>query len=84
METRQFKQKFLHGTHTFNAAEKFSSGELPTYKELIERVFYKDNWTKQQTSALIAQELADHFLWCNVYLYSQCGYNFKKNICSSG
>ena len=58
METRQFKQKFLHGDHTFNAAKKFSSGKLPTYKEVIERVLCKNNWTKKQTSALIAQELA--------------------------
>ena len=58
MKTRQFKQKFLHGDHTFNAAIMFSSGKLPTYKELIERVLYKNNWTKQQTSALIARELA--------------------------
>ena len=43
METRQFKQKFLHGDHTFNAAKKFSSGKLLTYKEVIERVLYKNN-----------------------------------------
>ena len=83
METRQFEQKFLHGDHTFNAAKKFASGKLPTYEEVIERVLYKSNWTKKQTSALIAQELADHWLWCNVYLYSQCGYNLRKNICGS-
>ena len=63
--------------------KKFSSGKLPTYKEVIECVLYKNNWTKQQTSALIAEELADHWLWCKVYLYSQCGYNLRKNICSS-
>ena len=83
IETRQLKQKCLHGDHTFNAAKTFSSGKLPTRKELVERVLYKDNWAKQQTSALITQELADHCLWCNVYLYSQCGYNLRKNICSS-
>ena len=54
METRQFKQKFLHGGYTFNTAKKFSSGKLPTYKEVIERVLCKNNWIKQQTSALIA------------------------------
>ena len=54
METREFKQKFLHGDHTFNATKKFSNGKLPTYKEVMERVLYKNNWTRKQTSALIA------------------------------
>ena len=35
MKTRQIQQKFLHGGHTFNAAKKFSSDNLPTYKEVI-------------------------------------------------
>ena len=47
MKTRQFK-KCVHGGHTFNAAKKFSSGKLPTYKEVFEHVLYENNITKNK------------------------------------
>ena len=42
METKQFKQNCLRGAHTFYATKRFQV-KLPTYKEVIERVFCETN-----------------------------------------
>ena len=51
----------------FSTQSKFPQGKLLTCKDVIEQVLYEDNWITKQTSSVIAQELVQHWTWCNVY-----------------
>ena len=43
---------------------------LPTKKEVLQRILREDNWRTKQETDLVAKELKEHWLWCNVYTVS--------------
>ena len=43
---------------------------LPTKKEVLQQILHEDNWRTKQAADLVAKELKEHWLWCNVYTVS--------------
>ena len=74
MATRQTSIKRiceLQGRYRFVSKECFpDKGMLPTKKEVLQRILHEDNWRTKQAADLVAKELKEHWLWCNVYTVS--------------
>ena len=74
MATRQTSIKRiceLQGKHRFVSKECFpDKGMLPTKKEVLQHILLEDNWRTKQAADLLAKELKEHWLWCNVYIVS--------------
>ncbi|OAF69048.1 hypothetical protein A3Q56_03194 [Intoshia linei] len=59
--------KILHSGHTFSSNPSFGRQKLPTKTNVIERALHhKEYWT-DEVARIIAQELVDVWIWCNVY-----------------
>ena len=43
---------------------------LPTKKEVLQRILHEGNWRTKQAADLVAKELKEHWLGCNVYTVS--------------
>ena len=63
--------KVLHEDHVCTGASKFPAGQLPTARDIIERMLHEKKWSKEVTALQIAKELIGHWVFCNVYTLQQ-------------
>ena len=59
--------KKLHGGEAFQSSDNFPSGILPTKRQVIERMLSFNHFRKLDTARIVAKELHDRWVWCNVY-----------------
>ena len=59
--------KKLHGGEVFQSSDNFPSGILPTKRQVIERMLSFNHFKKLDTARIVAKELHDKWVWCNVY-----------------
>ena len=59
--------KILHSGHVFHSNEKLPSEKLPTKRDVIERVLNEENFLKQSAAGVVAKELINIWIFCNVY-----------------
>ena len=61
----------LQDGYLFVSKECFPDKDmLPTKKEVLQRILHENNWRTKQAADLVAKELKEHWLWCNVYTVS--------------
>jgi len=59
--------KVLHSGHVFRSKEKLPSEKLPTKRDVIERVLNEENFLQQSAAGVVAKELINIWIFCNVY-----------------
>ena len=59
--------KKMHGGEVFEAATLFPPGELPTKKQVIERMLNFPDYRTLGAARNVAQEVHERWVWCNVY-----------------
>jgi len=59
--------KVLHSGHAFHSKEKLPSEKLPTKRDVIERVLNEENFLQQSAARVVAKELINIWIFCNVY-----------------
>jgi len=69
----------LHGGEIFKSSDSFPSGLLPTKRQVIERMLSFDHFRKLETARIIAKELHDVWVWCNVYSIHELSIAQKVN-----
>ena len=47
--------------------KEFPSGQLPTTKDVIERLLWEKNWHSKEVAMTVPQEIIDIWLFCTVY-----------------
>ena len=57
----------LHSGHVFHSKEKLPSEKLPTKRDVIERVLNEKNFLQQSAAGVVAKELINIWIFCNVY-----------------
>jgi len=58
--------KILHSGHVFHK-EKLPSEKLPAKRDVIERVLNEENFLQQSAAGVVAKELINTWIFCNVY-----------------
>jgi len=58
--------KILHSGHGFHK-EKLPSEKIPTKRDVIERVLNEENFLQQSAAGVVAKELINVWIFCNVY-----------------
>ena len=61
------RSKVLHSGEMFSSMKEFSSGQLATKRQVIERTMYEDSYLQRSASAIVAKELMDMWIRSNVY-----------------
>ena len=59
--------KVLHSGHAFHSKEKLPSKKLPTKRDGIERVLNEENFLQKSAAGVVAKELINFWIFCNVY-----------------
>ena len=59
--------EILHSGHVFHSKEKLPSEKLPTKRDVIERVLNEENFLQQFAAGVVAKELINIWIFCNVY-----------------
>jgi len=59
--------KVLHSGHVFHNKEKLPSEKLPTKRDIIEHVLNEENFLQQSAAGVVAKELINIWIFCNVY-----------------
>ena len=58
----------VKGKYTFDSKDSFPyRGMLPTNREVLQRLLHEENWRTKQAADVVAQQLQEHWLSCNVY-----------------
>ena len=55
------------GHHVFHSKEKLPSEKLPNKRDVIERVLNEENCLQQSAAGVVAKELINIWIFCNVY-----------------
>lgn len=61
------RTKVLFSGESFSSTDNFPDGQLPTKRQVIERVLHEDNFLQKAASSSVAKELVERWIWCNVY-----------------
>ena len=61
------RTKVLYSGESFSSIEEFPAGQLPTKRQIIERILHEDNYLRRPASTAVAKELVERWIWCNVY-----------------
>ena len=59
--------KVLHSGHVFHSKEKLPSEKHPTKRDVIKRVLNEENFLQQSAAGVVAKELINIWIFCNVY-----------------
>ena len=59
--------KKLYCGEVFKAADSFHPGELPTNRQVIERMLIFSDFRTLSAAREVAHELHDRCVWCNVF-----------------
>ena len=59
--------KVLHSGYVFHSKEKLPSEKLPTKRDVIERILNEENFLQQSAAGVVAKELINICIFCNVY-----------------
>ena len=62
------KKKVLHRGQVFKSVANFSTGILPTKRQVIEWLLHEDNFLLS-AARIFANELEKRWLWCNIYCH---------------
>jgi len=58
--------KVLHSWHVFHSKEKLPSEKLQTKRDVIERVLNEENFLQQSAAGVVAKEVINIWIFCNV------------------
>jgi len=61
----------------FHSKEKLLSEKLPTKRDVIERVLNEENFLQQSAAGVVAKELINIWIFCNVYSVNEITVNQK-------
>jgi len=67
----------IEGKYEFSSADSFPFGLLPTKRDVLKRLLFFDNWRTAKAAADVANELYDHWVYCNVYPITKAGIKNK-------
>ena len=57
----------LHGGDIFQGSDNFPPGLLPIKRQVIERILNFNHFRKLDAARIVAKELHNRWIWCNVY-----------------
>ena len=59
--------------YLFKSCDSFPSGFLPTKRNVLQRLLYERNWQTRAAVVIVANELYERWIHCNVYCVSVDG-----------
>ena len=89
--TRQKNKKIIFGKieggeekeHEFIPKDTFSTKNLPTGKDVIERLIYESCWRKSAADHTVADHVIAQWVYCSVYSVAKTTVAKKLNILKS-
>ena len=65
------------GKYLFKSFDSFSNGILPTKRDVLQRLLHEKNWRTRAAAVIVANELYERWIYCNVYCISVDGTVFR-------
>ena len=63
--------------YLFESCDYFANGVLPTKRDLLQRSLHERNWRTSAAAVIVANELYERWIHCNVYCMSVDGIVFR-------
>ena len=65
------------GKYIFKSCDSFPNGVLPTKRDVLQRLLHERNWRTRAAAVIVANELYEHWIYCNVYCVRGDGILFR-------
>ena len=65
------------GKYLFKSCDFFPNGVLPTKQDVFQRLLDERNWQTRAAAVIVANELYERWIHCNVYCISGDGIVFR-------
>ena len=65
------------GNYLFNNCDSFPNRVLPTKRNVLQRLLHERNWRTRTAAVIVANELYERWIHCNVYCIRVDGIVFR-------
>ena len=65
------------GKDLFKSCDSFPNGVLPTKRDVLQRSLHERNWRTRAAAVIVANELYERWIHCDVYCTSADGIMFR-------
>ena len=66
-----------HGKYLFKSCDSFPKGVFATKKDVLQRLLHERNWRPRAAAVIVANELYERWIHCNVYCINVDGIVFR-------
>ena len=65
------------GKYLFKSCDSFPNGALPTKRDVMQRLLHQRNWRTRAAAVIVANELYERWIHCNIFCISVDGIVFR-------